>query len=277
MFDFDDLPPPATPLGTAVADEQEEEWVLDDKGAADCDEGARLGVAIARPQPLPSAKPPLCALIVPGMPMKVFGGSRMSDPLLTAVAKRCWVLGLPTVRFDYTGCGRSVGKEPSFEDGHVVMKRDASRVLRRVLDAHCERVVVIAYSAGNSMVLHELAAANAQGKVAAYVSLSMGTRANALTSEEAASTLTSKEADLSLLPADDLELFDSLDVPSLFLLGGQDLITPAVDIAAITQRKSRKTKAELQVLPGKHAFPGVEDRPADAIKAFLMRALPGGG
>uniref|UniRef100_A0A7S4VU87 Serine aminopeptidase S33 domain-containing protein n=1 Tax=Alexandrium monilatum TaxID=311494 RepID=A0A7S4VU87_9DINO len=279
MFDFDDMPPPQTPLGTAVGEEEEELWTL--AGGADDSKlpaaaEPRLGVAVAHLQPRPQGRAPLGALLVPGMPQKVYGSSRMTDPLFNAIVRRCWSLGLPTVRFDYSGCGRSAGQEPDLGSGVTVMQREASAMLQRVLEHCCEKVVVIAYSAGNNAIIHELHRAHttyASGRVAAYVNLSMGTRASALVREDAAAALGSKDPDLTLLPPEVLEMNDELDVPSLFLVGQQDLMTPAVDILAITQRKSRKSPAEMQVLQGKHAFNRVEERPADAIKAFLLRTL----
>merc|ERR1712060_710465 len=81
------------------------------------------------------------------------------------------------------------------------------------------------------------------------------------------------------MPKDWLEIIDALDVPSLYVIGDKDRITPAVDIKSVLARKSRKDAdypmAELKVFPGKHAFEEGEDAeaPAEAIKTFLLRAL----
>merc|ERR1712032_1596474 len=106
------------------------------------------------------------------------------------------------------------------------------------------------------MVVEELSNADTQKKVAAYVCVNLGTRSSAMTSENAAEALGSKEPNLTNLPPPILRAYDSLDVPTLFIRGQQDLMTPLVDIQAITERNTRKVKAELVEPKGKHAFPG---------------------
>lgn len=262
-------------LGTAtIGKEVEADWVLaDDAGAFHY-----IHVAVAQPEPRPLQPPRFCALFVPGMPQQQFGNARMTDPLPTALVRRCWSIGLPTVRFDYAGSGLSRGAMPDVGD-HRTLQVNASLVLQRVLRDHGENVVVIAYSAGNASVLPELVAAHANARVAAYVNISMGTRAPALTTpnlsaDEALALLKASEVPL---PEETLGLFDVIDVPSLYIVADADRLTPKADVEQILARESRadrfRPRWTLQVLPGTHEFRGAEDLPAEAVKHFLENTL----
>jgi len=280
---------PAT-LGTEVEAEVEDYWLLEEKceWEAEYFKGMskpapvlpKLGVGITSPRPAPkTGKVPYCVLFICGMPQEQFGNSRSMDALPTRILGKCWDIGLPTVRFDYPGCGRSSGKMPSPDD-NIPMNVCACRALRKVLTDIAEQVVILAFSAGNSCVMQELKQVSKEGRLAAYVCLSFGTRAMALAGADPVKAL-EKLKDPTPCPPDPelVSIYEKFDVPSLFIVGDQDSLTPRQDMEAVLQRMSRKPgvypMGELQVLKGKHAFETGDDGegPAVAIKEFLLRAL----
>eukprot|EP00747_Dinoflagellata_sp_TGD_P078320 gnl/TRDRNA2_/TRDRNA2_160009_c0_seq1.p1 gnl/TRDRNA2_/TRDRNA2_160009_c0~~gnl/TRDRNA2_/TRDRNA2_160009_c0_seq1.p1 ORF type:complete len:328 (+),score=72.26 gnl/TRDRNA2_/TRDRNA2_160009_c0_seq1:75-1058(+) len=275
-------------LGGEVAEEEMEFWRLDEESLGESEGCLKelldadgnmpklseeliptLAVGVARLKSsvqTPATKMPVGVVFVCGMPEQEFGNARMNDPLPTLILQKCWSLGLPTVRFDYSGYGKS---EKSVEAGKVPMQVQAGRVLRRVMAELFEKVAMVCFSAGNFHSIDEVAMVHKMHRLAAYVNLSHGTRAVAFSiadAELSLKILMDKEAVLN--PGMRLEVYDGLDVPTLVIVGQNDRLTRKVDMEKIFCRKQRKE------FPGKHAFEnGCEEAPAEAIKQFLHKAL----
>jgi len=260
-------------IGFDIDEEREEFWVFQEGEVELC-----VKIAMPKPSTIEGAKLPCCAVFIPGMPQKAFGNARMDDPLPSLILKKCWEIGLPTIRFDFTGCGKSNGTVCEDHEIHKLQK-DGRLVLERVLERHSENLAVIAYSAGNASNIKNVAEAHKQGKVIAYVNLSMGARSNALVLEaEVAMNILQMPPEEFYAEGDLGKYFDELsDVPSLFICGDKDFLTPQADLDYFLRRPTRKDmakpKGELKVLKGKHAFEHTEEGPANAIKEFFSRVL----
>jgi len=289
MFDFEDIPEDlggasefvesivdtVEACGRVVCKEVEEEWVVPGDGSSlRCGE---LGVRVARAAAGSSQPRRYCVLFVPGMPQKEFGSARCTDELPSAILKKCWELGLPTVRFDYTGYGQSKGKAPDPDDAQANaeygprMRSDAAGMVTRVLEDY-EQLIVVCFSAGNENVAQALHDVHKEDRIAAYININMGTRAMLLqtTDVNAIQALQRKGAKALLKPAM-LAALDALQtVGPLFIVGNDDWMTPVDDITNICHGWAHSF---VEVVPGKHALEGYEDLAADKIKVFLSKKI----
>eukprot|EP00811_Abedinium_folium_P036842 NODE_9512_length_1418_cov_11.426801.p1 GENE.NODE_9512_length_1418_cov_11.426801~~NODE_9512_length_1418_cov_11.426801.p1 ORF type:complete len:335 (+),score=71.16 NODE_9512_length_1418_cov_11.426801:131-1135(+) len=266
-------PAAASFIGSELADEHAEMW-------ARYPGTPQLSVRLAMPARMPppeSGKVKVCVLLVCGMPHKEYGSMRMEDPLPTRIIEKCWLLGLPTVRFNYSGCGASEGDMPKTT---VAMKQDVEVVLQRLLERYCEKVALVAFSGGSNTAVPSLAMAHRKDRTAAYAAVSIGTRGAAmrLTSglNEWLAEPLHKVGDMTMIRG----ISKLSHVPQLFVRADQDWMTPGADIDWIlaaedrcTDKDGRCLLGEHVVFPGKHAFDDVEEAPAEAVRQFLLRAL----
>lgn len=251
-------------------------------------EGADLSVRIT--MPADGSKAEVCALFVGGFPMQLYGSWRSEDPLPTAVFEKCWTIGLPTVRFNWTGYGNSKG-EPFTDQQDYIFSHDLNGILERVTSDIADKIVVIGYAFGNTYTF-PLLATTFRNNVLAYIALSLGFRASALNVPFVEAQGDNFESAIGLPTQDWLKkyqpnagrILESLtsmpDIPSLWIRGKTDWMTPMKDIEFFvdtmkkTSQPSAKTAlTEIKELPGKMAFEGKQDVPAEAIKSFLLKIL----
>lgn len=299
MFDYEDLPKDlANPDAQvpALQEEQDEFWTLEEGGV-------ELEVKVARPKSkdLVDGKAKYGILYLGGFPIKMFGGWRCTDPLVTEVVKHCQEAGLPTVRYNHRGYAKSKGWSPDETEESDPFKqniyncsqyRDQALMIKKMTETFCHQVVILAFSSATagplgrdqSAAICEVVRQQEEGKVAAYVSMNFGLRTMLMYESpdnvKGLKELVKEQGVRALFdhPAHQ-PAFEKLDVPALFVNGEQDWLTPKEDLEDFvkvvnTNRDAKRSPPASYVrIPGNHNFKGNESGCAAEIVNFLKKHL----
>lgn len=214
--------------------------------------------------------PAYIAIVVPGNPSEQFGSSHAGAPLILALEKAVSELGIPTVRFDYPGCGMNAkGGQTDDPSKWVVPGDETAReslhdVVTWARQAICKRVVLIGYSYGASHSLLE--GLNSKEGIYAYVAVSFGYNVFKFFPEPMFTYMKME-----------MERHSDVTIPCLYLCGEADRMTPQVELKRLVDaRKDGGAGVTVELIKnGKHDFKGQERETAQAMKPWLEQLRDG--
>jgi alpha/beta superfamily hydrolase len=209
---------------------------------------------------LAQGKPTFVLVWASANPGKKFGSEHMDSAVPSAVAEECRRTGVALLRFDYSGV-RGSGGGGAYDESqpyHPHARSEFSDAVAFLRDSGCHSVAV----GGHSMGASAMCEAAADADVEAIVSCGTGPLVYKFMPPAA-------QADVRDGVLRDVCAFP-VEVPKLFIVGANDVMSPAVAMEALIQ--GVEEPKSLEVVPGcAHNFEGKENELAARIVQFAAQ------
>lgn len=202
-----------------------------------------------------SRRSPCAVVLCAGNPGEKFGSDHMNSQLMMAIDEALGKVGVPVVRFDYSGVGCSVQETLSGYDKKTVDDSQHSRDVKDVVEWTrrniSDDVVTCGYSYGGSQTMPTALG----GLVHAYISVALGYNVFWFLPEG--------EPQKAL--KESMELHSKMACPALYVVGSKDSMTPLAEVKRLVGARSdggagvQIKTVEQSCPPAKaHAFTGQE-------------------